>query len=283
MTTIPIPYDTDDFFTSFHYTPWRHYIKPFREIGNIYYIGDDFAGPLLIDTGEGLILIDAGMPQMAAYTIDNIYSLGFSPRDVKIIILTHHHFDHMGAVSLLQTISDAKVILSAADTKTLIQRPELALLGHLESGWPVIRVDREVNDGDVVELGNTRIEILLTPGHTDGSISLCWNVHHEGRDYRAALFGGAGLITLKYDTLMENFGTLDNRKKYFDSLDRLEGLEPIDITLSNHPEFNCTFEKNRRSIENPDAPNPFIDPEEWKTFIQRMRTDLEALIRNDPV
>lgn len=240
-------------------------------IGNVYYIGDDFAGPLLIDTGGGLIVIDTGMPACAPFVIHNIWALGFSPKDVKVILHTHGHFDHLGATMALKKLSGAKVYMSKEDTDMLINRPDLAFMGHTEMGWPLDAVDVELSDGGKIVLGGTEIQCVLTPGHTDGSLSFIFNVTCEGREYRAAMFGGAGLITLRREFLMSHFGNLDNRRKYLESLDTLESFKDIDIVMANHPDMNHTFEKQKYKLAHPSKENPFLNPGEWKEFVRGMR------------
>lgn len=96
MKKIPCPLPVDDFKSHFSVFPWEHYVKAFHMIGNVYYIGDDFAASLLFATSEGLLLIDTGMPQCTPFLLYNIYQLGFQPSDIKKKLHTHAHFDHTG-------------------------------------------------------------------------------------------------------------------------------------------------------------------------------------------
>lgn len=274
MREIPVPIHTDDFKESFRVYPWRHYVKPFQMIGNTYYIGDDFAGAILIDTGEGLLLIDTGMPTCAPFLIQNIWQLGFRPEDVRKIIHTHHHFDHTGATMVLKKLSGAEIYLSEADTTTFIEHPGLATVGHTEMGWPLTIVDHEILDGDVITLGNTSIKCLLTPGHTDGTVSLVWNITEGSRQYKAALFGGAGFNTLSAEFLMEHYGNLDNQEKFLHSIDRLLQLDDIEVMMANHPMMNHTFEKQKRKAVS-GGQNPFYDPKEWKSYLKKLRAEFE--------
>ena len=284
MRKIPIAlkYNENDRFESLAVEPWKHYVPSFHMIGNVYYIGDDYAGALLVDTGNGLILIDTGMATTAPYLIHNIYALGFRPEQVKIILHTHGHFDHMGATSVLKILSNAQSCMSRLDTDMFIDRPELVTFGtHTEMGWPMVQVDREIEDGDTILLGNTEIKCMITPGHTDGTISFTMNIVDGDKQYRAAMFGGTGVNTLEYQYLMDNFGTLNNRQKYFDSLDRLEAIEGVEVTLANHPKFNDTFIKQQQKLANPNGINPFYNPSEWYSRIARLRQQLMQLIENE--
>ena len=278
MTKIPSTMSEETMMDSFAACPWKHAVRPFQILGNVYYIGDDFAGPLLIDTGDGLVIIDTGMPTMAPFLVHNIYELGFNPKNIKKIIHTHFHFDHTGATMVLKQISGAELYLSAEDTQVYIERPELAHLGNLNMGWPLPFVDHEIRDEERIRQGNLELQCYLTPGHTDGSMSFIFDIWDGEKKYRAALFGGAGLITLHKEYLMENFGSMENREKYRHSLDILDTFEGIEVTLSNHPEMNAAFEKQKYKEEHPNQPNPFINPDEWKLFVQEMRTKFEEMI-----
>ena len=279
MKKIPCPLPADDFKSHFSVFPWEHYVKAFHMIGNVYYIGDDFAASLLFATSEGLLLIDTGMPQCTPFLLHNIYQLGFQPSDIKKILHTHAHFDHTGATMCLKKLSDAKLYMSEIDVKMYFEHPELTTLGHVEMGWPLTQIDTELKDGDIVSLGETSVQCLVTPGHTDGALSFLVNIEENGQTYKAALFGGAGLNTLTTEYLMTNFGSLENRQKSLASLNRLEALEDISITLSNHPAMNNTFEKQKKKAFS--SENPFLDPSEWKLFIQNMRNQFHKMIENE--
>lgn len=104
--------------------------------------------------------------------------------------------------------------MSEIDVKMYFEHPELTTLGHVEMGWPLTQIDTELKDGDIVSLGETSVQCLVTPGHTDGALSFLVNIEENGQTYKAALFGGAGLKTLTTEYLMSNFGSLENRQKY---------------------------------------------------------------------
>ena len=284
MRRIPIAmrYDKNDLFENFAVEPWEHYVPAFHEIGNVYYIGDDFAAAHLVDTGEGLIIIDTGMPTTTPYLVHNIYALGYRPEQIKIILHTHAHFDHMGGTSVLKKLSNADLYMSKTDTEMFVQRPELVTFGtHTEMGWPMIQVDCEIEDGDIIELGNTRICCMITPGHTDGTLSFVMNITDHNVEYKAAMFGGTGLNTLSYSYLTEKFGSLENREKFVKSLDRLEAITGIEVTLANHPDFNDTFAKQKKKQEQPDAINPFYDPSEWVRRMVILRNQLKDLVESE--
>ena len=162
----------------------NHYegvIEPFRIIGNTYFVGTHPASSHLIDTGEGLILIDTGYNDTLFLLINSIYKLGFSPYDVKYIIHTHWHWDHTEATAALVHLTGAKTCIGKKDG---------------EKAKAYFQPDILLSDGDVFRLGNTEIEIVETPGHTEGTISLFYKTTENGVEYMVGTFGGAGQNTL---------------------------------------------------------------------------------------
>ena len=158
----------------------NHYegaIEPFKIIGNTYFVGTFPASSHLIDTGEGLILIDTGYSDTLFLLINSIYKLGFSPYDVKYIIHTHWHGDHTEATVAFAHLTGAKTYIGKKDVQKVKKYFEPDVL---------------LSDGDVVCLGNTKIEVVETPGHTEGTISLFYESEENGEKYPAA--GNTGLV-----------------------------------------------------------------------------------------
>ena len=156
-------------------------MKPFRLAGELYFVGTYKASSHLIDSGEGLILIDVGYEETADVVIESIETLGFDVKDVKYILLSHGHRDHSGGVPKLIARSGAKCFMFKED------------LRYLNGFTP----DEYLSDGQLIRLGNVEILCLHTPGHTAGTASFFFNVTENGRTLRAGTFGGAGTNQLK--------------------------------------------------------------------------------------
>ena len=80
--------------------PFEYAVEPFHIAGNLYYVGNSWVSVYLIDTGEGLILIDTAMPQTVYLTLEGIRRLGFNPKDIRLILLSHAHYDHCGWLNI---------------------------------------------------------------------------------------------------------------------------------------------------------------------------------------
>ena len=162
-----------------------------RAFENIYHIGFDWVGTWLITTSEGLVLIDALNTASEAETIlvPSIRSLGFDPEDLRYVLVTHGHGDHFGGARYLQDTFGARVVLGGPDWDLLEGRsPEVR--ARLAS--PARDIVAE--DGQEITVGDTTIRILLTPGHTLGTISMIIPARWEGETQYVTLAGGSGML-----------------------------------------------------------------------------------------
>ena len=258
--------------------PENYRFDPFRIYGNLYYVGDRDACPYLIDTGDGLILIDTGYGHETQFLLDNIRALGFRAEDIKIIVHSHGHYDHFGGTEEIKAISGAKVYMSRVETELLHQMPERALCHH--SPVPGARIpwpDIELEDGDHIRLGNTDITCVLSPGHTFGTLSFFFDVTENGRTLRVGYWGGTGVLTMykaycawyhlpmtKCDAMME---TIEKLRK-----------EHVDISIGNHAGQCAMIKKRQQWLENPEV-NPFIDAAFWQTFLDKTQENCQEMIR----
>ncbi len=240
-------------------TPWDGYIAPFKLIGNVYFVGTYQASSHLIDTGDGLILIDTGYGNTLYLLIDSIYQLGFSPRDVKYIINTHWHWDHTEGSRPLAKLSGAKNVIGEKDA---------------EMAKRYFDADLTVKEGDVLSLGNTTVHFLETPGHTRGTVSLFFETEEDGKTYRVGMFGGAGANTLKAGA----FDYDGCREDYRRSVHRLR-QERVDVFLGNHTWNNDT--ENKAKLLGKTGENPFVDAGLWQQFLDFCEKRLDQVIQSE--
>ena len=236
--------------------PWEGRIEPFRIIGNVYFCGTFQASCHLIDTGEGLILIDPGYANTLYLVIDAIHKLGFRPEDIKYIINTHWHWDHTEATAALAELSGAKTLLGRRDE---------------ENAKRYFIPDILLKDADTLTLGNTTVSFLETPGHTEGTVSLFFHTEQDGKTYRVGMFGGAGANTLAKGKLYYE----GCREDYRASVRRLQ-KEQVDVFIGNHTWNNDTFAKAKRLRET--GENLFIDPQLWHRFLDFCEKRLDDVI-----
>jgi len=239
--------------------PWEGRMEPFRILGNLYFIGTYQASSHLIDTSEGLILIDTGYAKTLYLVLDSIYRLGFRPDDIKYIVNTHWHGDHAEASRPLAELSGAKNVIGKKDAQKVTRFFEPDVL---------------VGEGDTLTLGNTTISFMETPGHTKGTVSLFFDVQEDGKTYRAGMFGGAGANTLAKG----RFDYDGCREDYRASLHRLQ-KERVDVCLGNHTWNNDTEGKSMQLRRG--EGNPFIDPSCWNQFLSHCESRLDKLIAEE--
>lgn len=224
---------------------------PFRVVGNTYFVGTYQASSHLIDTGEGLILIDAGYAAAADIVIESIRALGFCVKDIKYIFLTHWHGDHTEATAEFVKCSGAKTLIGAPDA---------------EKARRYFDPDILLSDGDTLSLGNTTVRFVHTPGHTAGTMSFFYDTEEDGVVLRVGSFGGAGVNTLAKG----KFDFEGAREAYLSSLDRLKG-EGVDVFIGNHTWNNDTYTK---ALAFKTGHNPFINPSLFPTFLDACRARL---------
>lgn len=250
----------------YYANPHKYRMEPFQIFGNLYYVGDQKVCMHLIDTGNGLILFDSGYRHATHLLMDSILRLGYHPKDVKYIIHSHGHFDHFGGGNEFRALYGSRIMMSRVDTSLLREMPARSLT-HLspvpeeDICWP----DVELEDGDIISLGNTNIRCLLAPGHTLGTMAFLFTVTDGSQTYRAGYLGGIGFLTV-YREFCRKYGLPDNKcERMKESIQRL-WKEPVDIVLGNHPHHNCTIEKRQWMLEHP-GQNPFINSKAWNIFL----------------
>ena len=236
-------------------------IEPFKIAGNVYFVGTYQESSHLIDTGDGLILIDTCEHSTLYLVLESIWELGFKPQDIKYIINTHWHSDHTGGTEALSKITGAKTMIGQYDKSYVV-----------DMGFFV--PDIIVSDGQLLELGNVEIKFLHTPGHTKGTVSLFFDVVENGKTYRVGMFGGAGA-----NSLVPGYpGYYDNATHdYLTSVDKLLN-EKVDIFIGNHC-WNNNTDGKAEMLKFGDI-NPFIDSNEWQKFLLFCRQRCENLIYN---
>ena len=239
--------------------PWEGKMQPFKIIGNVYFVGTFQASCHLIDTGDGLILIDTGYSNALYLVVHSIYELGFNPKDIKYIINTHWHWDHTEATAAMVDLSGAKTLIGYNDE---------------EKARRYFTPDILIKDGDTLTLGNTTISFMETPGHTKGTISVFFNTEDDGKVYRVGMFGGAGANTLAQG----QFDYDGCREDYRNSLHRLQN-EKVDVFIGNHVWNNDTAVKGELLLKT--GENKFIDKNLWNDFLVFYEKRLDRVISMD--
>ncbi|HEU4770456.1 MAG TPA: metallo-beta-lactamase, partial [Pyrinomonadaceae bacterium] len=136
---------------------WNQPVKPFKIIGNVYYVGAAEVSSYLITSSQGHILLDSGFAETVPQIKQNVVQLGFRLEDVKILITSHAHADHVGGVALLKQATGAKLMVSEADAEVLARGGKNdPNFGDRFAFEPVV-TDRKLRDGDMVQLSDVTL------------------------------------------------------------------------------------------------------------------------------
>ena len=259
--------------------PWRGYFKPTKIFGNLYFVGTEPASTHIIDTGDGLIMLDSGYQQSLYLVIQNMHAMGLDPLKLKYIVHTHGHIDHFGATRSLVELTGAKTFLGAPDREYANGTLDLSYAKELNMEFTeTFEPDCLLSDGDVIELGKTRIKAVATPGHTPGAMSYFFDVKDGNESFRAGLHGGMGINTLSREFLDKYSLPYSLRDDFVRSMKRLNE-ERVDIFLGNHMQHNKTKEKAHRvALGDKYA---FVDREEWAKYNLWCIENLNNMIKSE--
>jgi metallo-beta-lactamase class B len=232
-----------------------------RVVGNVYYVGSDALATYLITTPDGHVLINSGFEETVPLIRASVESLGFKMTDVKILLESHAHSDHVAGHARLQQLTGAKVFVMRGDHEVIAAGGQGQYL-YTDSRWTPCRVDRVLDDGDEVKLGGTTLVAHLTPGHTRGCTTWAWQATEGDKKYNVVVIGspnvnpGYRLVgNQDYPQIVTDFATT------FAVLKKL----PCDIFLGAHGNYYGMHAKHDR-VKKADA-NPFIDPQGYRAYV----------------
>ncbi len=239
---------------------WTQPFEPFKIADNLYFVGSRGLSSYLLTTPVGHVLIDTGVEATVPMITANIAKLGFKVADVKIMLSSHAHFDHVGGHADMQRLTGATVMAVGEDAASLARGIDTSALGA--AGWKPVKVGRVLRDGEAVTLGATTLTAHLTPGHTKGCTTWTTTVTSGGRRYSVVFVGGTsvnGGVRLvdnaRHPTIIEDYA------RTFRVLRELKS----EIFLAQHP--NMFDMEGKASRIKPGAPNPFVDPRGYEAFV----------------
>jgi len=211
---------------------WAKPYPPFQIAGNLYYVGTYDLGCYLIVTSKGDILINTGLAASAPIIKTSIETLGFKLADIKILLTTQAHYDHMGAMATIKKMTGAKMMIDAGDAQVAADggRSDYALGGSISPYAPV-KADRLLHNGDIVKLGGMQLVMLHHPGHTKGSCSFLFDVKDEKRSYRVLIANMPSIVTNKNFADIPAYPNI--AKDYAYTIAAMKKLS-FDIWLSSH-------------------------------------------------
>lgn len=267
---------------------WKAPVPPRQLISNIYYVGAIGVSSFLITTRDGHILLDTGFDDTVPLIQKSVEQLGFKLTDIKIILSSHAHIDHVGGHTAMKRLTGAQIYASTEDAKTLesggaddfIPFPRETIL------YAPAKVDHRVADQERVTLGGVTLTAHLTPGHTRGATTWTMDVADKGQTYRVVFFSSASINAGTklvgnpiYPKIAEDFTA---------TFAKLKTL-PCDIFFAPHGGQFAMAEKFARLERNPEL-NPFIDrtglpalvAQAEKNFLQQLQREKAAAAAEIP-
>jgi metallo-beta-lactamase class B len=242
---------------------WNQPVKPFRVVGNIYYVGASEVSSFLIVSPKGHILLDSGFAETVPLIRNNVKELGFKLEDIKVLINSHAHFDHAGGLALLKELTGAKLMMSEADASLMSNGGKGDFQWGEKLSYTPAAVDRILHDNDKVELGDVTLTARLTPGHTKGCTTWTMKVKEDGKLLDVVFLGSTTIPGYK---LLGNPKYPNIADDYAHTFDLLKSLH-CDVFLGPHGSFFSMNEKIPKIAKG--GKNPFIDPQGYVRFIRR--------------
>jgi len=234
-----------------------------RVIGNVYYVGSKELASYLITTPDGHMLINSSFEETVPLIRGAVESLGFKMRDVKILLASHAHNDHVAGHALMKEATGAQVFVMAGDDQVIASGGKGQYL-YTDHRWPPCPVDRVLMDGEQVALGGTTLVARRTPGHTRGCTTWVWQAEEDGKKYNVVVIGspnvnpGYQLVGNKeYPEIADDFA----------STFRILKSLPCDVFLGAHGNYYGMLAKHEL-LQQKDGANPFIDPAGYRAYVE---------------
>jgi metallo-beta-lactamase class B len=235
---------------------------PHKVIGNLYYVGSEALATFLITTPDGHILINSDFEETVPVIRSSVEKLGFRFSDIKIVLGSHAHGDHMAGDALIKELTGARVMAMEQDVPAL---------SAIRPGGKPHPIDKTLRDGEEVKLGGTTLVARLTPGHTKGCTTWTMRVAESGKDHNVVIVCSVG-VNPGY-VLVNNKDYPSIAEDYQRSFKTLREL-PVDVFLGAHGNFYGLTEKYAKLATG--GQNPFIDPTGYKAYLDKMEAAFSA-------
>jgi metallo-beta-lactamase class B len=242
---------------------WSEPFPPHRMIGNIYYVGSRGLASYLITTPSGHILINSNLKTSVPLIRENVEKLGFRFGDVKILLISHAHFDHDGGSAEVKKLTGARYMVMDGDVDVVESggKSDFQYGGDATNWYPAAKVDRVLHDGDEVKLGTTTLTAHKTAGHTRGCTTWSLKVSEAGKTYDVVIVGSPNVNPGYKLVQNERYPEIaDDYERGFRVLNSL----PCDVFLGAHGAYYDMEAKHAR-LSNGGA-NPYIDSQGYKDY-----------------
>ena len=255
---------------------WTRPFPPFRIAGNLYYVGSEDLASYLIVTPQGDILINSDLESSVPLIRKSVETLGFHFSDVKILLISHAHYDHCAGSAEVKKLTGAKYYVMDADVPVVEAggRNDFHYAADKSMWFPPAHVDRVLHDGDRVRLGGAVLTAHLTAGHTRGTTTWTMDETEGGRTLHVVIVGSPN-VNPGYK-LVGNKTYPQIAADYEHEFEVLKSL-PCDIFLGAHGGYFGLIEKYNR-WKSGDA-NAFVDPDGYKSYVADREQAFESELK----
>jgi len=243
-------------------------VEPIKLFDNLYFVGTTTVGAFIVDSGDGLVMLDTGNGDAdIAMMVEDMKKLGLDPSRIKLILISHEHFDHYGGVQYLKRIvcPEAKVAMSLTGWNLLQTVPsEWAYIGTRPQS-----VDIYLNDGMKIKIGSLIFQIVATPGHSPGCLSFSFPVTDNGETHMAGIMGGSAVWPTQVETRLYK-----SSLEYFNAIAK---EAKCDVGLLFHSLASDFAQLRKRK---PGEPNPLvIGQEKFDTvYLEKFRDRYQKML-----
>jgi metallo-beta-lactamase class B len=244
---------------------WTEPFPPFKIAGSLYYVGSKGLANYLITTPKGHILINSDMEENVPLIRASVEKLGFKFTDIKILLISHGHWDHDAASDTIKKLTGAKYMVMDADVSVVESggKTDFQYGNDPKSLYRPTKVDRVLHDGEEVKLGGTVLVARLTPGHTKGCTTWTLKVKDNDKTYNVVIIGSPN-VNQGY-RLVNNSDYPRIAEDYEKTFKVLKSL-PCDIFLGAHGNYFGLETKYPRLKD--EGLSVFIDPEGYKKYVE---------------
>jgi metallo-beta-lactamase class B len=259
---------------------WRTPFAPHRVVANVYYVGSSGLAAYLITTPAGHILINSNLESSVPQIQETVEKLGFKFADIKILLISHAHFDHCAGSAKIKELTGAKYMVMDADVPVVESGGKQDFQYGTVPGdlYPATKVDRVLRDGDEVTLGGTVLVAHKTPGHTRGCTTWTMKAKDNAKTYDVVVVGSPNVNPGYKLAGAESYPGI--AKDYEHAFAIWKGLK-CDVFLGAHGSYYGMAEKFARVKEG--SANPFVDPDGYRSYIAERETAFrEELKKQQP-
>ena len=256
---------------------WEKPYQPFRVAGNLYYVGTHDLACYLITGTKGNILINTGLASSESQIKSNIESLGFKYADIKILLTSQVHYDHVGAIDVIKKRTGAQLMVDESDASVMADGGNSDYeLGKYGTSFAPVKADRLLKNGDTIRLGELQLVMLHHPGHTKGSCSFLFTVKDEKRSYRVLIANMPTIVTSKRLSDLTAYPTIAG--DYAFTLRAMKNIS-FDIWLAAHAsQFQLHLKRQPGDGYNPEA---FIDQKGFDAELADLQKQYDNKLKQD--